>query len=83
MGVNNLYTIVPLRASASDILTEQTLSRGLKIDGKITKNNSIDTLRILAHDNFEKIVEYSKKENNEFNIKFEYVGKLILVIKKI
>lgn len=74
--VNNLYTIVPLRASASDILTEQTLGRGLRLPyGKITKNNSIDTLRILAHDNFEKIVEYSKKENNEFNIKFEYVGK--------
>ena len=28
--VNNLYTIVPLRASASDILTEQTLGRGLR-----------------------------------------------------
>ena len=43
--VNNLYTIVPLRASASDILTEQTLGRGLRLPyGKITKNNSIDTL---------------------------------------
>jgi type III restriction enzyme len=29
--VNNLYTIVPLRASASDILTEQTLGRGLRL----------------------------------------------------
>ena len=27
--VTNLYTIVPLRASASEILTEQTLGRGL------------------------------------------------------
>jgi type III restriction enzyme len=29
--VRNLYTIVPLRASASDILTEQTLGRGLRL----------------------------------------------------
>ena len=29
--VTNLYTIVPLRASASDILTEQTLGRGLRM----------------------------------------------------
>ena len=29
--VTNLYTIVPLRASASDILTEQTLGRGLRL----------------------------------------------------
>jgi type III restriction enzyme len=29
--VRNLYTIAPLRASASDILTEQTLGRGLRL----------------------------------------------------
>ena len=29
--VTNLYTIVPLRASASEILTEQTLGRGLRL----------------------------------------------------
>jgi len=29
--VSNLFTIVPLRASASDILTEQTLGRGLRL----------------------------------------------------
>ena len=29
--VNNLYTIVPLRASASVTLTEQTLGRGLRL----------------------------------------------------
>lgn len=74
--VNNLYTIVPLRTSASDILTEQTLGRGLRLPyGKITRNNSIDTLRIIAHDNFEKIIDYAKSENNEFNLKFEYIGK--------
>ncbi len=74
--VNNLYTIVPLRASASDILTEQTMGRGLRLPyGKITKNNSIDSLRVIAHDNFEKIINYAKSENSEFNLKFEYIGK--------
>lgn len=29
--VTNLYTIVPLRASASEILTEQTIGRGLRL----------------------------------------------------
>ena len=29
--VTNLYTIVPLRASASEILTEQSLGRGLRL----------------------------------------------------
>ena len=39
--VTNLYTIVPLRASASEILTEQTLGRGLRLPyGKRTGNES-------------------------------------------
>ena len=38
--VTNLYTIVPLRASASEILTEQTLGRGLRLPyGKRTGND--------------------------------------------
>ena len=74
--VNNLYTIVPLRASASDILTEQTMGRGLRLPyEKLTKNNAIDTLRIIAHDNFEKLIKHAQSESNEFNLKFEYIGK--------
>ena len=35
--VKNLYTIIPLRASVSEILTEQTIGRGLRLPfGKIT-----------------------------------------------
>jgi superfamily II DNA or RNA helicase len=33
--VANLFTIVPLRASASDILTEQTLGRGLRLNAHL------------------------------------------------
>ena len=41
--VNNLYTIVPLRTSVSDILTVQTLGRGLRLPyGKITGDEKVD-----------------------------------------
>jgi len=56
--VTNLYTIVPLRASASEILTEQTIGRGLRLPfGKRTGVDSIDRLTIIAHDKFQAIVD--------------------------
>jgi type III restriction enzyme len=56
--VTNLYTIVPLRASASEILTEQTLGRGLRLPfGKRTGVESVDRLCIVAHDRFQEIVD--------------------------
>lgn len=55
--VNNLYTIVPLRASASETLTEQTLGRWLRLPyGKRTGDDSVDRLTIVAHGEYEKIV---------------------------
>ncbi len=55
--VANLYTIVPLRASASEILTEQTIGRGLRLPyGKKTGVEDIDRLTIIAHDRFQDIV---------------------------
>jgi type III restriction enzyme len=56
--VSNLYTIVPLRASASEILTEQTLGRGLRLPyGRRTGVAAIDRLTIVAHDRFREIVD--------------------------
>lgn len=56
--VSNLYTIVPLRASASEILTEQTLGRGLRLPyGKRTGVPAIDRLTIVAHDRFREIID--------------------------
>lgn len=56
--VTNLYTIVPLRASASEILTEQTIGRGLRLPyGKRTGVEAVDRLTIVAHDQFQKIVD--------------------------
>lgn len=55
--VNNLYTIVPLRASASETLTEQTIGRGLRLPfGDRTGVEEIDKLSIISHDKYEAII---------------------------
>ncbi|MCA3160348.1 MAG: DEAD/DEAH box helicase family protein [Burkholderiales bacterium] len=60
--VKNLYTIVPLRASASDILTEQTLGRGLRLPyGVRTGDEAIDTLTVIAHDRFDELIRRARE----------------------
>ena len=56
--VNNLYTIVPLRAAKSQILTEQTIGRGLRLPyGQRTDVVAVDRLTIVAHDQFQAIID--------------------------
>jgi len=56
--VTNLYTIIPLRASASDTLTEQTIGRGLRLPyGERTGVDEVDRLSIVSHDRYEAIVK--------------------------
>jgi type III restriction enzyme len=63
--VRNLYTIVPLRASASDILTEQTLGRGLRLPyGTRTGVEALDTLTIIAHDRFDEVIRAARDPNS-------------------
>ncbi len=63
--VTNLYTIVPLRAFAAQILTEQTIGRGLRLPyGKRVGIESVDTLNIIAHDRFNEIIEAAKNPNS-------------------
>ena len=63
--VTNLYTIVPLRASNSLILTEQTIGRGLRLPyGKRTGVKKIDTLTIIAHDRFQAIIDAANDPNS-------------------
>ena len=55
--VTNLYTIVPLRTSASETLTEQTIGRGLRLPyGRRTGVECIDRLSIVSHDKYEEII---------------------------
>lgn len=66
--VTNLYTIVPLRASASEILTEQTLGRGLRLPfGKRVSRGgddefaAVDRLTVIAHERFDDIIAKARE----------------------
>jgi type III restriction enzyme len=66
--VTNLYTIVPLRASASEILTEQTLGRGLRLPfgRRISRGDddefaAVDRLTVIAHDRFDEIIQKARE----------------------
>jgi type III restriction enzyme len=75
--VKNLYTIIPLRASVSEILTEQTIGRGLRLPfGKITDDYDLDALEIISHDQYAKLIQAAKdspifkfKELNEQDLR--------------
>lgn len=59
--VANVYVIVSLRASVSEILTEQTLGRGLRLPfGKYTDVELLDTLEVVAHEKYEDLLKRSK-----------------------
>lgn len=63
--VTNLYTIVPLRAFAAEILTEQTLGRGLRLPyGEKTGNKEVDKLTVIAHDRFNEIIEAANRPDS-------------------
>ncbi|MBP0611594.1 DEAD/DEAH box helicase family protein [Chryseobacterium sp. cx-311] len=72
--VSNLYTIVPLRVANAKILIEQTIGRGLRLpyDGKRTGVESVDKLTVIAHDNFNQIIEEAQKPDSLLN-KFSFI----------
>ena len=65
--VNNLYTILPLRAANSKILVEQSIGRGLRLPfGSLTGVDTIDRLHIVAHEKFNEIIDAANKGELEF-----------------
>lgn len=71
--VTNLYTIVPLRIANSMTLIEQTIGRGLRLPyGKRTGVYAVDTLTILAHEHFTKIITQSQNPESVFK-KFSFI----------
>jgi superfamily II DNA or RNA helicase len=67
--VKSIYTIIPLRASVSDILTEQTIGRGLRLpfgrpvsrdpglsDEEKKDLRDIDTLEIISHEKYTAVI---------------------------
>jgi type III restriction enzyme len=60
--VNNLYTIIPLRAANAHTLIEQSIGRGLRLPyGTRTGVPAVDRLNIVAHDRFQEIVDEDNK----------------------
>ena len=73
--VTNLFTIVPLRASASDILTEQTLGRGLRLPyGDRTGVEAIDRLTVIAHERFDEIIAKAREPGSVVDMKSVVIG---------
>lgn len=65
--VNNLYTIVPLRTAASQILREQMVGRGLRLPyGKRTGDRDVDAVMLTAHDKFADILEEAQSGTSIF-----------------
>ncbi|WP_282006980.1 DEAD/DEAH box helicase [Propioniciclava sinopodophylli] len=65
--VKNVYVIASMRASVSDVLTEQTLGRGLRLPfGTYTGTEFLDTLEVLAHERYEALLEKRNVLNQNF-----------------
>ena len=79
--VTNLYTIVPLRASASEILTEQTLGRGLRLaygarvaKGEFEEFAAVDRLTVIAHDRFDEVIRRVKEPGSVVQMQTVIIG---------
>ena len=72
--VTNLYTIVPLRAADAPVLVEQSIGRGLRLPfgGKRTGYEDIDKLTVIAHENFEAVIERAHDPGSVLN-KFSFI----------
>ncbi len=65
--VKNVYVIASMRSSVSEILTEQTLGRGLRLPfGAYTDWELLDTLEVLAHERYEDLLRKAKVINEAF-----------------
>ena len=65
--VKNVYVVASLRASVSDILTEQTLGRGLRLPfGRYTGIEILDTLEVLGHERYEDLLRKAGVLNEQF-----------------
>ncbi len=56
--VKNIAVVVTLRAMASEVLTQQTMGRGLRLPfGQYTGKGQIDQLDIISHQSFRELLE--------------------------
>lgn len=74
--VNNLFTIVPLRAANARTLIEQSIGRGLRLPyGERTGVEAVDRLTIVAHDKFKEIIEEANKPDSPVRLKVRFIQK--------
>lgn len=65
--VKSVYVICSLRASVSELLTEQTLGRGLRLPfGEYTGIEILDTLEVLGHERYEELLKKAGVLNESF-----------------
>ncbi|RZT83860.1 type III restriction enzyme [Pseudonocardia sediminis] len=65
--VKNVYVIASMRASASSVLTEQTLGRGMRLPfGEYTGVEMLDTVEVLAHERYEALLAKRQALNEKF-----------------
>ncbi|MEM7362920.1 MAG: DEAD/DEAH box helicase family protein [Pseudomonadota bacterium] len=65
--VKSVYVIASMRASVSEVLTEQTLGRGLRLPfGKRTGIEFLDTVEVLAHERYEDVLKKAGVLNEQF-----------------
>ncbi len=65
--VKNVYVIASMRSSVSEILTEQTLGRGMRLPfGHYTDLEILDTLEVVAHERYEELLKKAGVLNEAF-----------------
>jgi type III restriction enzyme len=65
--VRNVYVIASMRSSVSEILTEQTLGRGMRLAfGRYTGIEILDTLEVIAHERYQDLLRKAGVLNEAF-----------------
>lgn len=65
--VKNVYVIASMRPSISDVLTEQTLGRGMRLPfGGYTDDEMLNTVEVLAHERYEDLLRRRESLNKSF-----------------
>ena len=65
--VKNVYVIASMRASVSEVMTEQTLGRGMRLPfGRYTGIELLDTVEVIAHEKYSDLLAKRKVLNQAF-----------------
>jgi type III restriction enzyme len=89
--VRNVYVIASMRSSVSEILTEQTLGRGMRLPfGRYTDIEILDTLEVIAHERYQDLLKKAGVLNEAFVdyrtravLRTNAQGKTVVVTEKI